>query len=69
MQRCSPSFPPDATSRDVLMLGWMNAEEPCDDPGQMTQFTLLGRDMMRCEFVIHMRGAAIKEADLYVLNA
>lgn len=69
MQRCSPSFPPDATSRDVLMLGWMNAEVPCDDPGQMTQITFLGRDMMRRGFVIHMRGAAIKEADLYVLNA
>lgn len=51
------------------MLGWMNAEVPCDDPGQMTQITFLGRDMMRREFVIHMRGAAIEEADLYVLNA
>lgn len=48
------------------------AELPCDDPecpGPMTQITILGLDMVRRGFVIHLPVAAITEADLYVVRA
>jgi len=44
----------------------------CDDPecpGPATQITILGLDMVRRAFVIHLPVSAISEADLGVLQA
>lgn len=46
-------------------------EVPCDDPacpGPATQITILGLDMVRRGFLVHLPVAAITEADLYVIN-
>ncbi len=48
------------------------SEIPCDDhacPGPATQITILGLDMVRRGFVIHLPVAAITEADLQVVSA
>lgn len=46
-------------------------EVACDDPncpGPATQITILGLDMVRRRFMIHVPVAAITDADLYVIN-
>jgi len=46
-------------------------EVPCDDPdcpGPATQITILGLDMIRRGFLVHVPVAAIAEADLYGIN-
>ena len=46
-------------------------EITCDDPacrGPATQITILGLDMIRRGFVIHLPVAAITEADLSVIG-
>jgi len=46
-------------------------EVPCDDPncpGPATQITILGLDMVRRRFMVHLPAASITEADLYVIN-
>lgn len=48
------------------------SEIPCDDlacPSPATQITILGLDMVRRGFVIHLPVAAITEADLCVVSA
>jgi len=48
------------------------AEVPCDDPacpGPATQITIVGLDMVRRGFVIHVPVAAITEADLAAISA
>lgn len=47
-------------------------EIPCDDPacpGPATQITILGLDMVRRAFVIHLPVGAITEADLVLISA
>lgn len=47
-------------------------EIPCDDPacpGPATQITILGLDMVRRGFVIHVPVAMITEADLFAISA
>jgi len=46
-------------------------EVPCDDPecpGPATQITILGLDMIRRGFLVHLPVASITETDLYVIN-
>lgn len=47
-------------------------EIPCDDPacpGPATQITILGLDMVRRGFLIHMPVAAVTEADLAAISS
>jgi hypothetical protein len=46
-------------------------EVPCDDPecpGPATQITILGLDMIRRGFLVHVPVASITEADLCMIN-
>ena len=46
-------------------------EVPCDDPecpGPATQITVLGLDMIRRGFLVHLPVASITEADLHLIN-
>jgi len=46
-------------------------EVPCDDPdrpGPATQITILGLDMVRRRFMVHLPVASITEAELCVIN-